>query len=77
MAVGDAMNHAFMNFAHPDWVNGFDMDGAQTAATRRRILDMAVADNMVMLGYHFPFPGVGQVMRDGAAYRFVPATWKW
>lgn len=77
MAVGDAMNHAFMNFAHPDWVNGFDMDGAQTAATRRRILDMAAADNMVMLGYHFPFPGVGQVMRDGATYRFVPATWKW
>jgi glyoxylase-like metal-dependent hydrolase (beta-lactamase superfamily II) len=77
VAVGDAMNHAFMNFAHPDWVNGFDMDGDQTAATRRHLLDMAVADNMVMLGYHFPFPGVGQVMREGAAYRFVPAMWSW
>ncbi|WP_299923178.1 MBL fold metallo-hydrolase [uncultured Pelagimonas sp.] len=77
MAVGDAMNHAWMNFAHPDWVNGFDMDGDQTAATRRRLLDMAVADDIAVLGYHFPFPGVGNVMKDGEAYRFVPALWKW
>ncbi len=77
IALGDSMNHAWMNFAHPDWVNGFDMDGDQTAATRRRLLDMAVADDIAVLGYHFPFPGVGNVMKDGEAYRFVPALWKW
>lgn len=77
MAVGDAMNHAWMNFAHPDWVNGFDMDGDMTAATRRRLLDMAVADQIAVLGYHFPFPGVGHVMKEGEAYRFVPALWQW
>lgn len=77
IALGDSMNHAWMNFAHPDWVNGFDMDGDMTAATRKRLLDMAAADKMAVLGYHFPFPGVGHVMKDGDAYRFVPALWKW
>ena len=76
MALGDSMNHAYMNFAKPDWYNGFDMDGAQTVATRRRLLDMAAADRIAVLGYHFPFPGVGHVMRDGDAYRFVPALWQ-
>ncbi|WP_417724495.1 MBL fold metallo-hydrolase [Salipiger sp.] len=77
MAVGDALNHAYLNFAHPDWYNGFDMDGDRSVATRHQLLDMAVADRMTVLGYHFPFPGVGHVMREGGAYRFVPALWRW
>ncbi|MGR3379063.1 MBL fold metallo-hydrolase [Salipiger abyssi] len=77
LATGDAMSHIYTNFAHPGWYNNFDMDGDVTVATRRRLLDMAVADRMAVLGYHFPFPGVGHVMKDGEAYRFVPALWKW
>ena len=77
LATGDAMSHAYTNFAHPEWYNSFDMDGDVTVTTRKRLLDMAVADRMAVLGYHFPFPGVGHVMREGDAYRFVPALWKW
>lgn len=76
IALGDSMSHAYTNFAHPEWYNGFDMDGDQTVATRKRLLDMAAADRMAVIGYHFPFPGVGHVMRDGDAYRFVPALWQ-
>ncbi|SFB06239.1 Glyoxylase, beta-lactamase superfamily II [Poseidonocella pacifica] len=76
IALGDAMTHAHMNFAHPDWVNGFDMDGDQTVATRLALLDRAAADRVTILGYHFPFPGVGHVTRDGDAFRFLPALWR-
>ncbi|MCR9114891.1 MAG: MBL fold metallo-hydrolase [Rhodobacteraceae bacterium] len=76
IATGDAMTHAYTNFAHPDWYNGFDADGEQTVATRKRLLDMAAADRIAILGYHFPFPGVGHVQQDGDAYRFVPALWQ-
>ena len=76
IALGDAMSHAYTNFAHPEWYNSFDADGDQTVATRKRLLDMAATDRMAVLGYHFPFPGVGHVMRDGDAYSFVPALWK-
>jgi glyoxylase-like metal-dependent hydrolase (beta-lactamase superfamily II) len=77
IALGDSMNHAWMSTARPDWVSGFDMDAAQTVATRRRLLDMAATDRMAVLGYHFPFPGVGHVARAGDDYRFVPALWQW
>lgn len=77
IALGDAMTHAYTNFAHPGWYNGTDMDGEQTVATRARLLDMAAADRMAVLGYHFPFPGVGHVRRDGDRYQFVPALWQW
>ena len=74
MALGDSMNHAYMNFAKPDWYNGFDMDGAQTVATRRRLLDMAAADRIAVLGYHFPFPGVGYISRSGDAFHYAAAS---
>ncbi|NRP12248.1 N-acyl homoserine lactonase [Aliiroseovarius sp. xm-m-379] len=76
LALGDCMTHAVLNFAHPEWFSGRDADGAQTGATRKRLLDMAATDRIAVLGYHFPFPGVGHVARDGDAYRFVPALWQ-
>ena len=45
-------------------------------ATRKRLLDMAAEDGIAILGYHFPFPGVGHVQRDGDVYRFIPALWQ-
>ena len=76
IALGDSMSHAYTNFAHPEWYNNFDSDGEQTVATRKRLLDMCAEDRIAILGYHFPFPGVGHVQRDGDAYRFLPALWQ-
>ena len=77
LALGDAMTHAYISMERPDWFAGFDQDGPMASATRLRLLDMAATDGIAVLGYHFPFPGVGHVMRMGDAYRFVPALWTW
>jgi hypothetical protein len=37
-------------------------------ASRRRLLDRVVADNVMICGSHFPWPGVGRMMKDGAGY---------
>lgn len=76
IALGDMATHAYMNFAHPEWYIARDKDGEQAGNTRKRIFDMAATDRMAVLGYHFPFPGVGHVQRDGSAYRFIPALWQ-
>ncbi len=76
MAVGDALSNPYLNFRKPEWFNGFDADGEMTVTTRKRLLDMAATDRVALLGYHFPFPGVGHVKRDGEVYDFVPTMWK-
>lgn len=77
LALGDSMTHAYMNFLHPDWLIENDEFPEETVVTRNRILDMASADDMAVIGYHFPFPGVGHVSRDKDGYMFVPALWQW
>lgn len=67
---------ASLQFAHPDAGIVFDTDSAQGAATRRSVLDMAVADRMLVSGSHMPFPGFGYVAKSGDAYAWVPEEWK-
>jgi glyoxylase-like metal-dependent hydrolase (beta-lactamase superfamily II) len=76
IATGDCLSHGWLSFARPDWYNGIDAIPDQTVATRQRLLDMAAADRVALVGYHFPFPGVGHVIRDGDGYQFVPALWQ-
>jgi hypothetical protein len=33
---------------------------------------MAAQDKLMLIGYHFAFPGIGNVAKEGDAYRFVP-----
>lgn len=76
IATGDALSHAWMNFARPDWYNGIDAIPEATVASRRALLDRAATDRVTLVGYHFPFPGVGHVMREGEEYRYIPALWQ-
>lgn len=77
LVLGDVARNAYIDFERPDWVGTPDMNADLSVATRKRIFDMAAEDRIAVLGYHFPFPGVGHVMREGEAYRFVPAFWRW
>jgi glyoxylase-like metal-dependent hydrolase (beta-lactamase superfamily II) len=58
--VGDAAVHP-LHLEHPDWENGFDQEGGRAVETRRALLERATAENMYVMGFHFPFPSVGRV----------------
>ncbi len=77
LITGDAIRDPYVSMERPDWYAQIDMDPETTVATRKKLLDMMAADRMAILSYHFPFPGVGHVVADGNAYRFIPALWQW
>ena len=74
LCTGDFVTHTAISFNHPDWAFNFDVDPGMASATRKRVLDMAVQDKLTLIGYHFAFPGIGNVAREGDSYRFVPIT---
>ncbi len=77
LVMGDVANHHVLALANPAWPFGFDADPAQAAATRRRVLDMARTDRVQVLGYHFPFPGLGHIEARGQGFGFTPSPWQW
>jgi glyoxylase-like metal-dependent hydrolase (beta-lactamase superfamily II) len=76
IALGDSLTNTYANFAHPNWLISRDHDRELAAATRVRLLEMTSTDRIAVMGYHFPFPGIGHVQKAGDAYEFVPALWQ-
>jgi glyoxylase-like metal-dependent hydrolase (beta-lactamase superfamily II) len=66
---GDVTNLPALFARNPGWHGRFDMDPATAEATRRSLYDRAVAEGLLICGYHYPFPAVGRIARDGAGYR--------
>ena len=73
--VGDTIHNAAIHTARPDVTFAFDVDGKQAAESRKRIFDMVSADGMLIAGTHLAFPGFGKIVKDGTAFRYVPADW--
>ncbi len=69
----DAVLHPVVTFQRPDWYPGFDADGALGVETRIALLGRAADEQLQVMGYHFPFPGTGYVVRDGDVFRFTAA----
>jgi glyoxylase-like metal-dependent hydrolase (beta-lactamase superfamily II) len=55
---------------HPEWQGAYDQNGEAAEKSRRTLLERVVADNMMICGTHFPWPGVGRIAKDGAGYAF-------
>lgn len=73
----DIVHHFVLALAHPEWLVSFDTDPEQAAATRRRALEQVAADRLPVLAYHFPYPGLGHVVRRGGGYAWEPVIWSW
>lgn len=67
----DAVANEFVAFERPDWSFGFDMDVAVACDSRKHLLERAADDDAKLLGFHWSYPGVGSIARQGKAYRFV------
>jgi glyoxylase-like metal-dependent hydrolase (beta-lactamase superfamily II) len=70
--TGDVALHEIM-LRNPKIEVSFDTDPKQASATRMKMFDMLSADKTPVLIYHMPWPGMGNVVKDGDGYRFVSA----
>jgi glyoxylase-like metal-dependent hydrolase (beta-lactamase superfamily II) len=70
---GDIAHHAVISTQTPRVAFAYDTDGAQGVATRLKVFDMLAAQRMPFVSYHFPWPGVGYIAKQGDAYRYFAA----
>jgi glyoxylase-like metal-dependent hydrolase (beta-lactamase superfamily II) len=76
LVLSDSVRDPALFVRNPDWQASFDMDGSLAVETRRRLLDRAAADRMLVQGYHFPFPACGHIAKSGRGFNLVPVLWQ-
>jgi glyoxylase-like metal-dependent hydrolase (beta-lactamase superfamily II) len=76
LVQSDVTNIPEFFLRNPSWHVAFDVDPQKAEQTRRRFYDMAATDKTLIAGFHFSFPSMGYVEKDGPNnYRLVPVRW--
>ena len=71
LCISDAVLHP-IHLEQPEWHAAVDFDPKQIVATRRRLLNRAAARKVLVLAFHFPFPGLGRVVQKGEGWQWQP-----
>jgi glyoxylase-like metal-dependent hydrolase (beta-lactamase superfamily II) len=71
--VADVTHHPFQ-VEHPDWTLGYDPLQESSRQTRHRLVERAAKDNLLWMGYHFPFPAIGHITKDAERFHWHPVT---
>jgi glyoxylase-like metal-dependent hydrolase (beta-lactamase superfamily II) len=69
--TGDTTHHHILLTEKPKTEFAYDTDPKQAVTSRLKVLDMIASTRMPMLAYHFPWPGVGHLSRQGDGYRYI------
>jgi glyoxylase-like metal-dependent hydrolase (beta-lactamase superfamily II) len=67
---GDVVHFSAIQISHPGTPVTYDLDPDQACAARKRVLDMAATERMMVAGAHINAPGFGHVVRKGASFSF-------
>jgi glyoxylase-like metal-dependent hydrolase (beta-lactamase superfamily II) len=73
-STGDALIHP-IHLEHLEWYTVFDLAPEEAIETKRRILD-EVDRGVTVHAFHFPFPGIGRVVREGERWKWQPVEGK-
>lgn len=69
--IGDIAHHVIL-FEKPRIEVTFDTDPKQGAETRVKLFERLTAERIPILVYHMPWPGIGQLAKQGEGFRYVP-----
>ena len=74
--LADIANNPLLFVRNPDWSAVFDQDADMARAARRRAgSTWPRREKMLVAGYHYPFPAMGHIVKDGSRFDVVPMFW--
>jgi glyoxylase-like metal-dependent hydrolase (beta-lactamase superfamily II) len=72
--IGDTLHSYVVSVREPQWHTSFDADPATAADTRVAFVERVAASGQRLYAVHFPFPGVGKIVKQGTHYTWVPES---
>jgi glyoxylase-like metal-dependent hydrolase (beta-lactamase superfamily II) len=74
LVFGDALHSSIVSVRKPEWHISFDSDQPTGAASRVALVSQSAASGQRLYAEHFPFPGVGKIIKDKSGYTWVPES---
>jgi glyoxylase-like metal-dependent hydrolase (beta-lactamase superfamily II) len=74
--IGDLTHHPVLLMEKPLTEFAYDTDPKQSAQTRVKMLTMLATNRVPVLAYHFAWPGIGHVAKQGDGFRYFPTPMK-
>jgi len=71
--TADCGHHSVLMVETPKIEFVYDTDPKQAVQSRLRIWDMLATDRIPFIAFHFPWPGVGNLAKQGDGYRYYPS----
>lgn len=71
--TGDIAHHSIL-LRRPKMAITFDTDGEMAAASRIRMCDMLASQKIPAMIFHLPWPGIGNIAKEGEGFRFAPVA---
>jgi glyoxylase-like metal-dependent hydrolase (beta-lactamase superfamily II) len=72
--VGDLAHHPILLLEKPLTEFAYDTDAKMSAKSRVKMLTMLADNKTRMLAYHFAWPGIGHVAKQGDGFRWYPES---
>lgn len=69
--TGDLAHQPLLQMENPRAEFARDTDPKQGVSSRLRVFDMVASGKIPIIAYHFPWPGIGHVAKNGDNYRYV------
>ncbi len=69
--ISDAALHP-IHVEQPDWYALVDFNPQQVVTTRHRLFNYAAVEKALVLAFHFPFPGLGHVVKKREGWQWQP-----
>jgi glyoxylase-like metal-dependent hydrolase (beta-lactamase superfamily II) len=73
----DLSHHHGLMYHKPEWNISFDHDPRQSVETRKKVFAKAAAERTRCIGFHVPWPGLGNLVPQGDGYLWHPESWAW
>ena len=61
-----------ISIEHPEWCAAVDFDHEQIVISRRQLYSKAADNKSLVFAFHFPFPGLGNIVQKGTAWQWQP-----
>lgn len=74
LVIGDTLHSYVVSVRKPSWKITFDTDPQTSAASRTALVAQSAATGQRLYAEHFPFPGVGHIVKHQKGYAWAPES---